>query len=146
MPQPALTEPFQIDGITVPNRVMLAPLAGIGNWFVRLQARRYGAGMAVSEMVSSYAIHYGNEKTLTELLRIDPRERTVAGVEGPVSIQLFGQDPDVMRSAADDRRRARGRPDRPEHGLPRPEGLQDRRGRRADQGPRHGGRRRPRGA
>ena len=100
MPQPALTEPFQIDGITVPNRVMLAPLAGIGNWFVRLQARRFGAGMAVSEMVSSHAIHHGNEKTLTELLRIDPRERTVAGVEGPVSIQLFGQDPEVMRSAA----------------------------------------------
>ena len=37
----------------VPNRVVLAPLAGIGNWFVRLQAKRYGAGLAVSEMVSS---------------------------------------------------------------------------------------------
>ena len=100
MPQPALTEPFQIGGITVANRVMLAPLAGIGNWFVRLQARRFGAGMAVSEMVSSHAIHYGNEKTLTELLRIDERERTVGGVAGPVSIQLFGPDPEVMRSAA----------------------------------------------
>jgi tRNA-dihydrouridine synthase B len=100
VPQPALTEPFEIGGIPVANRVLLAPLAGIGNWFVRLQARRFGAGMAVSEMVSSHAIHYGNEKTLTELLRIDPRERTVAGVEGPVSIQLFGQDPEVMRSAA----------------------------------------------
>ncbi len=100
MSQPALTDPFQIGGITVSNRVLLAPLAGIGNWFVRLQARRFGAGMAVSEMVSSHAIHHGNEKTLTELLRIDPRERTVAGVEGPVSIQLFGQDPEVMRSAA----------------------------------------------
>jgi tRNA-dihydrouridine synthase B len=75
---------------------MLAPLAGIGNWFVRLQAKRYGAGMAVSEMVSSYAIHYGNEKTCTEMLRIDPRERA----NGPVSIQLFGDDPATMRSAA----------------------------------------------
>ena len=62
--------------------MLLAPLAGIGNWFVRLQARRYGAGMAVSEMVSSHAIHYRNEKTMTELLRIDPRERTVDGVAG----------------------------------------------------------------
>ena len=51
--------------LRVPNRVMLAPLAGIGNWFVRLQAKRYGAGMAVSEMVSSHAIHYGNERTCT---------------------------------------------------------------------------------
>jgi hypothetical protein len=80
----------------VPNRVLLAPLAGIGNWFVRLQAKRYGAGMAVSEMVSSHAVHYGNEKTCNEMLRIDPRER--AG--GPVSIQLFGEDPAMMRSAA----------------------------------------------
>jgi len=96
VPQPALTEPLEIGGVRVPNRVVLAPLAGIGNWFVRLQAKRYGAGLAVSEMVSSFAIHHRNEKTMNELLRIHPQER--AG--GPVSIQLFGQDPDVMRSAA----------------------------------------------
>jgi nifR3 family TIM-barrel protein len=82
--------------LEVPNRVLLAPLAGIGNWFVRLQAKRYGAGMAVSEMVSSYAIRYGNEKTCTEMLRIDPREHA----NGPVSIQLFGEDPATMRLAA----------------------------------------------
>ena len=91
-----LTEPWQLGPLRVPNRVLLAPLAGIGNWFVRLQAKRYGAGMAVSEMVSTHAIHYGNEKTCVEMLRIDPRER--AG--GPVSIQLFGEDPAMMRSAA----------------------------------------------
>ena len=55
--------------MTIPNRVVLAPLAGIGNWFVRLQAKRYGAGLAVSEMVSSFAIHYGNQKKHEELLR-----------------------------------------------------------------------------
>jgi nifR3 family TIM-barrel protein len=94
-----LTDPWELGPLTVPNRVMLAPLAGIGNWFVRLQAKRYGAGMAVSEMVSSHAIFHGNERTCVEMLRIDPRERT-AGVGGPVSIQLFGQDPSVMRVAA----------------------------------------------
>src|SRR4051812_3463726 len=88
-----LTDPWILGGLTIPNRVMLAPLAGIGNWFVRLQAQRHGAGLAVSEMVSSFAVHYGNEKTCTELLRIHPEERLT-------SIQLFGQDPDVMRSAA----------------------------------------------
>jgi len=92
----ALTDPWMLGTLRVPNRVMLAPLAGIGNWFVRLQAKRYGAGMAVSEMVSSHAIHYRNEKTCLELLRIDPRERA----SGPVSIQLFGQEPEMMRSAA----------------------------------------------
>jgi nifR3 family TIM-barrel protein len=88
-----LTDPWTLGGLTIPNRVVLAPLAGIGNWFVRLQAKRYGAGLAVSEMVSSFAIHYGNEKTCTELLRTHPDE-------GLTSLQLFGQDPEVMRSAA----------------------------------------------
>src|SRR5687767_11881737 len=92
----SLHEPWELGGITIPNRVVLAPLAGIGNWFVRLQAKRYGAGLAVSEMVSSHAIHYRNRKTLDELLVVHPDER--AG--GPVAIQLFGQDPDIMRSAA----------------------------------------------
>jgi tRNA-dihydrouridine synthase B len=93
---PELGAPWRIGSVEVPNRVLLAPLAGIGNWFVRLQAKRYGAGLAVSEMVSSFAIHHRNEKTMRELLRIHPDER--AG--GPVSIQLFGQDPEIMRSAA----------------------------------------------
>jgi tRNA-dihydrouridine synthase B len=91
-----LTDPWTLGSLRVPNRVMLAPLAGIGNWFVRLQAKRHGAGMAVSEMVSSHAVHHRNERTRRELLRIHPDER----LGGPVSVQLFGQDPRVMRSAA----------------------------------------------
>jgi nifR3 family TIM-barrel protein len=92
----ALTDPWTFAGIELRNRVALAPLAGIGNWFVRLQARRYGAGLVVSEMVSSCAVHYRNERTWRELLRIDERERG----GGPVSIQLFGADPEITRSAA----------------------------------------------
>jgi nifR3 family TIM-barrel protein len=91
--QPLLTTPFRIANVELRNRVLLAPLAGIGNWFVRLQAHRYGAGLAVSEMVSSFAIAHRNRRTLEEMLRIHPDE-------GPVSIQLFGGDPDVMREAA----------------------------------------------
>ncbi len=91
--RPALTDPFEIGGIRLANRVLLAPLAGIGNWFVRLQAKRHGAGLAVSEMVSSFALHYRNERTLRDLLRIHPDEH-------PVSLQLFGHDPEVMRSGA----------------------------------------------
>src|SRR4051795_9257060 len=92
----SLHDPWTLGGIEIPNRVVLAPLAGIGNWFVRLQAKRFGAGLAVSEMISSFAIHYGNRKTLEELLVVHPDER----VNGPVAIQLFGQDPEIMRSAA----------------------------------------------
>jgi len=90
----SLTDPWTLGGVRLPNRVVLAPLAGIGNWFVRLQAKRYGAGLAVSEMISSYAVHYRNERTCQELLRIHPEEH-------PVSMQLFGSDPEVMASAAE---------------------------------------------
>jgi tRNA-dihydrouridine synthase B len=101
MSTPSLTDPWELGSLRVPNRVLLAPLAGIGNWFVRLQAKRHGAGLAVSEMVSSHAVHYRNERTLRELLRIHPEERAGAGgTQAPTSIQLFGQDPAVMRSAA----------------------------------------------
>ena len=88
-----LNEPWSIAGISVPNRLVLAPLAGIGNWFVRLQAKRHGAGLAFSEMVSSFGLKYGDERTLREFLRIHPDER-------PVPVQLFGYDADVMREAA----------------------------------------------
>jgi tRNA-dihydrouridine synthase B len=89
----SLTDSWTLGGVPIANRVMLAPLAGIGNWFVRLQARRFGAGLAVSEMVSSFGLAHGNERTVREFLRIHPDEH-------PVSMQLFGHDPDVMREAA----------------------------------------------
>jgi tRNA-dihydrouridine synthase B len=89
-----LTDSWSLGGVPIPNRVVLAPLAGIGNWFVRLQAKRHGAGLVVSEMVSSFAVHYRNERTCRELLRIHPDEH-------PVSVQLFGHDPYVMASAAE---------------------------------------------
>lgn len=91
--RPPLTSPFAIGDVRIPNRVLLAPLAGIGNWFVRAQARRHGAGMAVSEMVSSHAIHYGNERTLEQMLVIKPDEH-------PMAMQLFGSEPAIMREAA----------------------------------------------
>jgi tRNA-dihydrouridine synthase B len=90
---PSLTDPWTLGGRVIENRVVLAPLAGIGNWFVRLQARRFGAGLVVSEMVSSFGLAHGNERTLREFLRIHPDEH-------PVAIQLFGHDAAVMREAA----------------------------------------------
>src|SRR5258708_23075176 len=91
--QPPLTDPFRIADLEIPNRVLLAPLAGIGNWFVRLQAKRHGAGLAVSEMGSSFGLHHRNERTLRELMPIHPDEH-------PVSVQRFRPDAEVMRSAA----------------------------------------------
>ena len=90
----SLNDPWTLGGLRLPNRLVLAPLAGIGNWFVRLQAKRHGAGLVVSEMVSSFGLKYGDARTHREFLRLHPDEH-------PVSIQLFGHDPDVMREAAE---------------------------------------------
>lgn len=88
-----LNETWSLGGVEVENRVLLAPLAGIGNWFVRLQAKRYGAGLTVSEMISSHGLAYGDKRTRNEFLRLHPDE-------GPTSVQLFGADPAIMREAA----------------------------------------------
>jgi nifR3 family TIM-barrel protein len=89
----SLRDPWTLGGHELPNRLVLAPLAGIGNWFVRLQAKRHGAAFAVSEMVSSFGLKYGDARTHREFLRIHPEEH-------PVAMQLFGHDADVMREAA----------------------------------------------
>src|SRR3954452_23300820 len=89
----SLNSPWKLGDIELPNRVVLAPLAGIGNWFVRLQAKRHGAGFAVSEMVSSFGLKYGDERTHREFLRMHPDEH-------PMAVQLFGHDAEVMRIAA----------------------------------------------
>ena len=89
----SLTDTWTLGDLELENRLVLAPLAGIGNWFVRLQARRFGAGLVVYAMVSSFGLAYGNERTVNEFLRIHPDEH-------PVSIQLFGHDPAIMREAA----------------------------------------------
>jgi nifR3 family TIM-barrel protein len=90
----SLKTPWTLGGRTIANRVVLAPLAGIGNWFVRLQAKRHGAGLVVSEMVSSFGLKYGDPRTEREFLRIHPEEH-------PMSVQLFGHDAEVMRVAAE---------------------------------------------
>jgi nifR3 family TIM-barrel protein len=89
----SLTDTWTLGGVRLANRLVLAPLAGIGNWFVRLQAKRHGAGLVVSEMVSSFGLVHGDARTHREFLRIHPDEH-------PVSMQLFGHDAAVMREAA----------------------------------------------
>jgi tRNA-dihydrouridine synthase B len=93
LPVPSLTDTWTLGGLRLANRVVLAPLAGIGNWFVRLQAKRHGAGLVVSEMVSSFGLVHGDARTHREFLRIHPDEH-------PVSMQLFGHDAAVMHEAA----------------------------------------------
>ncbi|MCD6360491.1 MAG: tRNA dihydrouridine synthase DusB, partial [Armatimonadetes bacterium] len=74
--------------------MILGPMAGTTNRCFRLLCRRGGAGLVCSEMVSSNALWHGNRKTENLLLRTFEGER-------PVSIQIFGGDPDIMAAAVE---------------------------------------------
>lgn len=87
-----VNEPFFIGSLQVRNRILQAPMAGITGRACRLQALRFGAGMAFTEMISSYGIHYGNRRT-TDML-------TLMKGEHPVTVQLFGNRPEIMAEAA----------------------------------------------
>lgn len=83
---------LQIGNVTLPNNLILAPMAGVTDLPFRLLCREQGAGLLCMEMVSAKAILYKNRNT-EELLTIEERER-------PVSLQLFGSDPDVISEMA----------------------------------------------
>lgn len=87
-----LAEPFRVGEVELPNRVVQAPLAGIGNRVFREQSRRHGAGLVVSEMVAAHGIRHGNRRTQSML--------ELGQGESPVAIQVFGGDPEVMADAA----------------------------------------------
>lgn len=83
---------LRIGNLTLDNNLILAPMAGVTDLPFRFLCREQGCGMAVTEMVSAKAILYKNRNT-NELLK-------VADGEGPVSLQLFGSDPDIMADIA----------------------------------------------
>jgi len=79
--------PFHLD-----NNLILAPMAGVTDRPFRQLCRRLGAGMAVSEMVSSNKALWGSRKTIRRL--------DFEGEPGPVSVQIVGADPAAMAQAA----------------------------------------------
>jgi len=83
---------MQIGAHVLRNGLFVAPMAGVTDRPFRILARRYGAGLAVSEMVSSRPELRGSRKSL---LRLDH-----AGEPGPVSVQIAGADPVMMADAA----------------------------------------------
>ena len=83
---------LKIGSVTLENNVILAPMAGVTDLPYRVLCREQGAGLVCMEMVSAKAIYYKNRNT-QELLAVDERER-------PVSLQLFGSDPEILSSMA----------------------------------------------
>lgn len=83
---------FNIGGVKIDGRIIVAPMAGISNKTFRMICKDFGASLVVGEMVSDKAIMFGNEKTL-ELLKMDESER-------PISQQIFGSDLDSFIEAA----------------------------------------------
>lgn len=87
-----LTKPLYIGNVKLENRLILAPMAGVTDLPFRLLCSQMGAGLVCMEMVSAKAIYYDNKNTQA-LMEIHPDER-------PVSLQLFGSDPDIIASMA----------------------------------------------
>lgn len=81
-----------IGNVTAPNKVVLAPMAGVCNPAFRLIAKEFGCGLVCAEMVSDKAILHGNHRTL-EMLYVDEREK-------PLSLQIFGGDTESLVEAA----------------------------------------------
>lgn len=87
-----MIQTLQIGDVTLKNNLILAPMAGVTDLPFRLLCKEQGAGLLCMEMVSAKAIYFRNRNT-ESLLEIDDRER-------PVSLQLFGSDPDIISEMA----------------------------------------------
>lgn len=83
---------MKIGNVELKNRVVLAPMAGVTDLPFRLLCSEQGAGLICMEMVSAKAISFHNKNT-EALLETAPEER-------PVSLQLFGSDPDIISQMA----------------------------------------------
>lgn len=81
-----------IGNVTLDNNLILAPMAGVTDLPFRVLCKEQGAGLICMEMVSAKGIYYNNKNT-ESLLAIDEREH-------PVSLQLFGSDPEIMNEMA----------------------------------------------
>ena len=81
-----------IGNVTLDNNVILAPMAGVTDLPFRLLCKEQGVGLNCMEMVSAKAIYYNNKNT-EELMQIHPEEM-------PVSLQLFGSDPEIISEMA----------------------------------------------
>lgn len=88
----SITEPLSIGGVSIPNRVFLAPLSGVSDQPFRRLARRYDAGLVFSEMVAS--------REMLHRSRQSERKSRIAGETGPIAVQLAGTDADIMAEAA----------------------------------------------
>jgi tRNA-dihydrouridine synthase B len=88
-----LATPFCIGSVTIPNRIVLGPMAGLTNSAYRRHMKTHGAGMVTTEMVSAHGLLHGNART-REFLAFSEEER-------PVAVQLFADDPSAMAAAAE---------------------------------------------
>ena len=82
---------WNIGSVSIPNRVVAAPLAGISNAAFRHIAHTMGAGLIYTEMISDKGIEHGNQKTMS-MLNIGPNE-------GIVALQLFGAEHRSLKQA-----------------------------------------------
>ena len=83
---------WKIGNVRIENPFVLAPMAGVTDMPFRTLCKEQGAGLICMEMISAKAISFHNKNTIA-LMKIDPCEH-------PVSMQLFGSEPELMAEVA----------------------------------------------
>lgn len=86
-------KPLSIGNVELENNILLAPMAGITDLPFRMICKKYGAGLVCTEMASSKAIFYNDEKT-KKILEIEGEKR-------PIQAQIFGSDIESLKVAAE---------------------------------------------
>ena len=90
--EPFMEMQWKIGNVQIDNPFVLAPMAGVTDLPFRTLCKEQGAGLICMEMISAKAISFHNKNTIA-LMEIDPCEH-------PVSMQLFGSEPDLMAEVA----------------------------------------------
>lgn len=85
-------KPLSVGNVTLTNNLMLAPLAGVTMQPFRVYAKRFGAGLVCTEMIACHGLVHQNKKTAAMI--------DIADEERPVSVQIFGNDPQAFGAAA----------------------------------------------
>lgn len=83
---------MKIGNLEFENEVFLAPMAGVSDSAFRSVCKKFGCGLAYTEMISSKALLYGDKKTFKML--------EMSEIEKPLAVQIFGSDADIMAKTA----------------------------------------------
>lgn len=88
---PSWTQPLEIRGVRLPNRLVMAPMSGVSTLSARLIARDAGAGLVMTETLSARAFLAGRGGAPAKIATVPQEDR--------LAVQLFGSEPEILAEA-----------------------------------------------